>query len=213
MDVGLGGIIPKIFDGSPVTDATLSTVAGEQGLTRDQLTTVRRRIETLRATVKSRKSGGRAVNQRRDCRDIFGNQSDSNEMNSAGSSGRSRSATPDSLDSQESLKESTENLLSPIVWPQNAAESTSGPSVAELAFDLPKVAPKSEQRRRRSWNMNVDVTSPALQTKNVIRTPNRSRFFQANSSDDHVAFVDDDNGSCFTRICTPIRSLLDGSSE
>lgn len=69
--MGLGHIADRVLDsGHLVSDSNVAKAAHEQGLTKSQYHTVRRRVETLRSTVKSRK--GRPVgHQRPDCRDIF----------------------------------------------------------------------------------------------------------------------------------------------
>lgn len=71
--VGLGHIADHVLEGTNlVTDANLAKAVHEEGLTKSQYHTVQRRVETLRATVKSRKSRlGGASYHRPDCRDIF----------------------------------------------------------------------------------------------------------------------------------------------
>lgn len=70
--VGLGHIADRVLDASHlVTDANLAKAVHEEGLTKRQYHTVQRRVETLRATVKSRKGRLGAGHQRPDCRDIF----------------------------------------------------------------------------------------------------------------------------------------------
>ncbi|XP_046648264.1 rho GTPase-activating protein conundrum-like isoform X2 [Daphnia pulicaria] len=111
IDVGLGNIVDNLMENNQlVTEASLANAVIEDNLTTNQYQTIRKRVETLRVTLKGRKTRAGAGQQRPDCRDIF---RDPEASHSGGSSGRSRSATPDSLDS-DSMKHSTENLVASV---------------------------------------------------------------------------------------------------
>lgn len=74
IDVGLGDIVTTLLEnGNLVTETTLANAVREEGLTSSQYQTVRKRVETLRATLKGRKTrtGGTGQHSRPDCRDIF----------------------------------------------------------------------------------------------------------------------------------------------
>lgn len=72
-DVGLGKIVDYLMSNNNqlVTENSLADAVLEEGLTSNQYQTIRRRVETLRATLKGRKTRTGAGHQRPDCRDIF----------------------------------------------------------------------------------------------------------------------------------------------
>lgn len=72
IDVGLGNIVDNLMENNQmVTETSLANAVLEEGLTSNQFQTVRRRVETLRVTLKGRKTRTGAGQQRPDCRDIF----------------------------------------------------------------------------------------------------------------------------------------------
>lgn len=71
-DVGLGNIVDQLMENNQlVTENSLAEAVIEEGLTNNQYQTIRRRVETLRATLKGRKNRSGVGHQRPDCRDIF----------------------------------------------------------------------------------------------------------------------------------------------
>lgn len=71
-DVGLGNIVDNLMENHQlVTESSLAEAVIDEGLTSNQYQTIRRRVETLRSTLKGRKNGSRTGHQRPDCRDIF----------------------------------------------------------------------------------------------------------------------------------------------
>jgi len=73
IEVGLQDIVTTLLEnGSLVTETTLANAARDEGLTNHQYNTVRKRVETLKATLKGRKTKTSTTQQSRpDCRDIF----------------------------------------------------------------------------------------------------------------------------------------------
>lgn len=72
IDVGLGDIVDNLMENNQlVTETSLANAVIEDNLTSNQYQTIRRRVETLRVTLKSRKTRTGAGQQRPDCRDIF----------------------------------------------------------------------------------------------------------------------------------------------
>jgi hypothetical protein len=70
IDVGFGNIVDNLMENNQlVTETSLANAVIEDNLTTNQYQTIRKRVETLRATLKGRKT--RAGQQRPDCRDIF----------------------------------------------------------------------------------------------------------------------------------------------
>ena len=70
IDVGLGNIVDNLMENNQlVTETSLANAVIEEGLTSNQFQTVRKRVETLRLTLKGRKT--RTGAGRPDCRDIF----------------------------------------------------------------------------------------------------------------------------------------------
>ena len=149
-DVGLASLIDGIFSGEQLTDDFLEAAIEQRHLTKHQVNTVRRRVDTLRKTLKKRRSSRSGpAPPRRDCRDIFANVDPPTPSrddalltppssleaaaaaaaaaaavgpgvagdHSVGSSGRSRSATPDSMHGSPCQdRSSNENLLDPTAW-------------------------------------------------------------------------------------------------
>jgi hypothetical protein len=72
IDVGLGNIVDNLMENNQlVTEASLANAVIEDNLTTNQYQTIRKRVETLRVTLKGRKTRAGAGQQRPDCRDIF----------------------------------------------------------------------------------------------------------------------------------------------
>lgn len=72
IDVGLGNIVDNLMENNQlVTETSLANAVLEDNLTSNQYQTIRRRVETLRVTLKSRKTRAGTGHQRPDCRDIF----------------------------------------------------------------------------------------------------------------------------------------------
>lgn len=208
IDVGLGDIVDNLMENNQlVTETSLANAVIEDNLTSNQYQTIRRRVETLRVTLKSRKTRTGAGQQRPDCRDIF---RDPEASHSGGSSGRSRSATPDSLDT-DSLKTSTENLIgegltispavSPKTWSRSGSQddgehlsnrfqssclndddaaTISSNKIFHLDSFLPTPTHRSEARRR-SFNQ-IDGIKQSFK-------PSRPGFFSP-ATEGHVAAVD-----------------------
>lgn len=72
IDVGLGNIVDNLMENNQlVTETSLANAVIEDNLTTNQYQTIRKRVETLRVTLKGRKTRAGAGQQRPDCRDIF----------------------------------------------------------------------------------------------------------------------------------------------
>lgn len=72
IDVGLGDIVDNLMENNQlVTETSLANAVIEDNLTTNQYQTIRKRVETLRVTLKGRKTRAGVGQQRPDCRDIF----------------------------------------------------------------------------------------------------------------------------------------------
>jgi hypothetical protein len=72
IDVGLGEIVDNLMENNQlVTETSLANAVIEDNLTTNQYQTIRKRVETLRVTLKGRKTRAGVGQQRPDCRDIF----------------------------------------------------------------------------------------------------------------------------------------------
>lgn len=71
-DVGLGNVVDHLLENNQLAmETSLANAFLEEGLTTSHYQTIRRRVDTLRATLKGRKNRTGNGSQRPDCRDIF----------------------------------------------------------------------------------------------------------------------------------------------
>jgi len=198
VDVGLGDILDGLMESSRQvggSDKLWSSLTDHsQRFSRHQIETVKRRVETVRASLKP------ARHQRPDCRNIFRDA----DQNSDGSSGsRSSSATPecpDLLDSRLS-KTSLENLSHATLWTTSASSDNrienmgsrnqldqilpqSLSKISALPSDMPPTGHSIEMRRAR--RRNLKYLKEQFPANNVVIKPKRSNLFGMHSRD-HVA--------------------------
>lgn len=68
----MGEIVDNLMENNQlVTETSLANAVIEDNLTTNQYQTIRKRVETLRVTLKGRKTRAGVGQQRPDCRDIF----------------------------------------------------------------------------------------------------------------------------------------------
>ncbi|XP_050680477.1 rho GTPase-activating protein conundrum isoform X2 [Leptidea sinapis] len=115
---GLGSLAAPFQAGLEVTEAQLGEAV--RPLPREQAAAVRRRVRRLNRTVRKRRAASRA--RKPDIRDVFRDLE-----NSSGSEPRSRSATPDSLDSLPSAGSGSGSGSPPTEW----ADATTPPDFVD----------------------------------------------------------------------------------
>jgi len=195
VDVGLGDVLDGLMENGRqlAMDKLWSSLTQNQGFNRNQVETVKRRVETVRSSLKP------ARHQRRDCRDIF---RDADQHSDGSSSSRSSSVTPECpelLQSQLS-KTSLDNLANAGNWAPTPApthqteaitrdqrrqlDPSSLPQLSVVQPTVLTVADFIEVRKAR--RRNLKVIKEQLPTINVIIKPKRSYLFGTHSRD-HVA--------------------------